>query len=144
MQKGGVNMENIYNWKPEIQQLVDEKGFREYTPIQKKTIPLILKGRDVIGISATGTGKSHAFILPLLQKVDTSLNSIQVIITAPTRELARQLYNQVSEINDFDPSYRIKLISSGLDKQRMMDSLNTQPHIVVGTVGRTVIRLACE
>ncbi len=129
-------MENIYNWKPEIQQLVDEKGFREYTPIQKKTIPLILKGRDVIGISATGTGKSHAFILPLLQKVDTSLNSIQVIITAPTRELARQLYNQVSEINEFDPDYRIKLISSGLDKQRMMDSLNTQPHIVVGTVGR--------
>ena len=129
-------MTEKFNWKPEIQSLVEKKGFKNYTPIQLKTIPLILKGRDVIGISATGTGKSHAFILPILQKVDPSLNSIQAIITAPTRELARQLYEQVREINEFNPDYRIKLISSGLDKERMMDSLNTQPHIVVGTVGR--------
>ena len=129
-------MTEKFNWKPEIQSLIEEKGFKDYTPIQLKTIPLILKGADVIGISATGTGKSHAFILPILQKVNTSLNSVQAIITAPTRELARQLYEQVSEINEFSSDYRIKLISSGMDKQRMMESLNTQPHIVIGTVGR--------
>ncbi len=125
-----------FNWKPEIQSLIEKKGFKEYTPIQKKAIPLILKGVDVIGISATGTGKSHAFILPILQKIDPSLNRIQAIITAPTRELARQLYTQVAEINEFAPDIRVKLISSGIDKQRMMESLSIQPHIVVGTVGR--------
>ena len=129
-------MENIFKWKKEIQQLIDDKGFTEYNPIQKKAIPLILKGEDVIGISPTGTGKSLAFILPVLQKIDTSRNAIQAIITAPTRELARQLYETAVEINRYDSSYRIKLISSGIDKQRMMESLSVQPHLVVGTVGR--------
>ena len=129
-------MEMITNWKPEIQQLIDYKRFKELTPIQTKAIPVILSGKDVIGISKTGTGKSHAFILPVLQMVDTSLNQIQAIITAPTRELAIQLYNQVMEITRFSDDYRIKLVASGKDKQRMMDELTVQPHIVVGTIGR--------
>ncbi len=129
-------MENNINWKPEINELIEYKGFKDFTPIQEKVFPLILNGKDVIGISDTGTGKSHAFILPILQLVDTSINHIQAIIVSPTRELARQLYNQVVEINKFNPDYRIKLISSGSDKERMMTSLANQPHIVIGTIGR--------
>jgi len=123
-------------WKDSIQSLIEKKRFREFTPIQEKAFPLILEGKDVIGISATGTGKSHAFILPILQMIDTSNNQVQAIITAPTRELANQLYKQTAEINQFDPDIRIKLISSGRDRTRMADSLSVQPHIVIGTVGR--------
>ncbi|MBR2746230.1 MAG: DEAD/DEAH box helicase [Erysipelotrichaceae bacterium] len=129
-------MINRNELKPEIQALIEEKRFRDFTPIQEKVYPLIMKGKDVVGISATGTGKSHAFIIPVLQLVDTQKDSIQAVITAPTRELARQLYKQFAEINKYDSSYRIKLISSGSDKNRMVEELNVQPHIVIGTVGR--------
>ncbi len=125
-----------YKFREDIQQLIEYKGFKEFSPIQKKVIPLILERKDVIGVSATGTGKSHAFILPILQMINTSLNEIQAIIAAPTRELAIQLYNMVSEINMFNEDINIKLIASGKDKERMMESLKTQPHIVVGTIGR--------
>ena len=129
-------MINRKELKPEIQALIEKKNFRDFTPIQQKAYPLIMKGKDVVGISATGTGKSHAFIIPILQLIDTSKDQIQAVVTAPTRELARQLYRQFSEINEFDDSYRIKLISSGMDKSRMIEGLNSQPHIVIGTVGR--------
>ncbi len=128
--------EQLFKWKDEINQLIEAKRFEEYTPIQKQAIPYIMKGRDLIGISATGTGKSHAFILPMLQKIDTSRDEIQAIIAAPTRELARQLYQMVNEYSEFDKNFRVKLISSGLDKQRMMENLNQMPHVVVGTIGR--------
>ncbi|HPW52921.1 MAG TPA: DEAD/DEAH box helicase [Erysipelotrichaceae bacterium] len=123
-------------FREDIQQLMEYKRFKELTPIQKKAIPLILARKDVIGISATGTGKSHAFILPVLQMIDSSLNEIQAIIAAPTRELAIQLYTMVSEINMFNPEISIKLIASGKDKERMIEGLKTQPQIVVGTIGR--------
>ncbi|MDO4378926.1 MAG: DEAD/DEAH box helicase [Erysipelotrichia bacterium] len=129
-------MNKTIKFKDEIEQLIAFKHFDELTPIQKECIPLILSGRDVIGISSTGTGKSHAFILPILQMIDTSKNEIQAIITAPTRELAAQLYQQVHEINRFNDQYRIKLITSGKDKERMMSGLKNQPHIVIGTIGR--------
>lgn len=124
------------NFREDIQKLIEYKRFKEFTPIQKEVMPLILKGRDVIGISATGTGKSHAFILPLLQMIDSSKDEVQAIICAPTRELAIQLYRQVCEINMFNEAINIKLISSGKDKERMMEGLKKQPHIVVGTIGR--------
>jgi len=123
-------------FREDVQKLIEYRRFSEFTPIQEKTIPLILKGKDVVGISATGTGKSHAFILPLLQMVDPERNVIQSIIIAPTRELAIQLFKMVSEINLFNEQIRVKLIASGKDKERMIESLNNQPHIVVGTVGR--------
>ncbi|MBQ4252547.1 MAG: DEAD/DEAH box helicase [Erysipelotrichaceae bacterium] len=128
-------MDNI-SFKPEIISLIRKKNFETFTPIQEKCIPLILKGRDVIGISATGTGKSHAFILPILQMVNTDRDLIQAVVATPTRELARQLYQQFVQINEFSDAYRIKLIASGIDKERMMGELKQQPHIVIGTIGR--------
>ncbi|MDI9541178.1 MAG: DEAD/DEAH box helicase [Bacillota bacterium] len=125
-----------FKFREDIQQLIEYKRFKDFSPIQKKAIPLILDKKDVIGVSATGTGKSHAFILPILQMVDSSLNEIQAIIAAPTRELAIQLYTMISEINMFNEDINIKLIASGKDKERMIEGLKTQPHIVVGTIGR--------
>ncbi|MGN1399601.1 MAG: DEAD/DEAH box helicase [Erysipelotrichaceae bacterium] len=129
-------MNTNIEFKDEINQLIEFKHFKEFTPIQQQAIPLILAKKDVIGISETGSGKSHAFILPILQMIDENDNHIQAIVAAPTRELAIQLYQQFAEINQFNDKIRIKLIVSGKDKERMMDSLKNQPHIVIGTVGR--------
>jgi len=133
-----VNMKetNMPVWRQPVRQLIDYDGFKEYTEIQSKVIPLIMAGRDVIGIAPTGTGKTHAYLLPLLQNIDTSKTTVQAVVMAPTRELAQQIYKRAAEIVRFDPHIRIKLISSGMDKQRMAGALKIQPHLVIGTVGR--------
>ena len=74
-------------------QVIKELGFKKPTPIQEKVIPLVLKNRDIIGISQTGTGKSHAFLLPIMSRIDVNKDCVQAVITAPTRELASQLFN---------------------------------------------------
>ncbi len=123
-------------WRSEVQQLIDYDGFKEYTAIQKQAIPLIMKGKDLIGIAPTGTGKTHAYLLPILQNINASVNNVQAVIMAPTRELARQIYQRAAEMVRFEPNIRIKLISSGMDKDRMVASLKVQPQLVIGTVGR--------
>ena len=82
---------NTMNFKPFIQETIQELNFIEATPIQEKVIPLIKKHRSVIGISQTGTGKTHAFLLPIMQRIDLDKEQVQAVITAPTRELAGQL-----------------------------------------------------
>lgn len=118
------------------QQVITKLGFRKPTPIQEKVIPLVLKNKDVIGISQTGTGKSHAFLLPIINRIDTNKDYVQAVITAPTRELAMQLYNNARVFNEFLPELRISLIIGGSDRQRAVNKLTTQPHLVIGTPGR--------
>ncbi|MBM6841259.1 DEAD/DEAH box helicase [[Clostridium] spiroforme] len=118
------------------QQVISKLGFRKPTPIQEKVIPLVLKNKDVIGISQTGTGKSHAFLLPIINRIDTSKDCVQAVITAPTRELASQLYNNARVFCEFLPELRVSLIIGGSDRQRAVNKLTVQPHLVIGTPGR--------
>ena len=118
------------------QRFLEAIGFVEPTPIQAKVLPYAMKGKDIIGISQTGTGKTHAFLLPILEKIDTSINEVQAVITAPTRELASQIYKRLVEVNEVDETVRIKLVTGGIEKSRMIESLKVQPHIVIGTPGR--------
>ena len=118
------------------QQVIFKLGFRKPTPIQEKVIPLVLKNKDVIGISQTGTGKSHAFLLPIINRIDTSKDCVQAVITAPTRELASQLYNNARVFCEFLPELRVSLIIGGSDRQRAVNKLTIQPHLVIGTPGR--------
>ena len=118
------------------QQVISKLGFRKPTPIQEKVIPLVLKNKDVIGISQTGTGKSHAFLLPIINRIDTSKDCVQAVITAPTRELASQLYNNARVFCEFLPELRVSLIIGGSDRQRAVNKLTIQPHLVIGTPGR--------
>jgi ATP-dependent RNA helicase DeaD len=83
------------NLKPEILKAIKRSGFEEATPIQEKTIPLVLEGKDVIGQAQTGTGKTAAFGLPILQNLDKQHDSIQAIIIEPTRELAIQTQEEL-------------------------------------------------
>lgn len=125
-----------YMFRETTKRFIDLEGFKEPTPIQQALIPVACKGKDVIGISDTGTGKTHAFLIPIMERVDTKMAAVQAVITAPTRELALQIYNRSLKMAEADPSLTIRLISGGMEKTKMMDSLKVQPHIVIGTPGR--------
>ncbi len=115
---------------------IDELNFQSPTKIQKAIIPLVYKHMDVIGISQTGTGKTHAFLIPIMDMIDVDMDCVQAVITAPTRELASQIYEQARLFTKHQPELRVSLIIGGSDKQKAIDKLNTQPHLVIGTPGR--------
>lgn len=124
---------------PVLLKVIEKLHFVQPTDIQEKVIPTILEGKSVIGQSRTGSGKTHAFLLPLFNQVDTSKREVQFVITAPTRELATQLYDEVKKIihhADKDGVWISKLLIGGTDKQKMMEKLKNPPHIIVGTPGR--------
>ncbi|ASK63171.1 DEAD/DEAH box helicase [Virgibacillus phasianinus] len=119
--------------------VVDKLQFSEPTDIQAKVIPAILSGKSVIGQSHTGSGKTHAYLLPLVNKIEEDKQSVQFVITAPTRELAMQIHDEVKKIIHFagkEQKWTSKLLVGGTDKQKMTEKLKKPPHIVVGTPGR--------
>jgi ATP-dependent RNA helicase CshB len=120
-----------------IEALTKELRFFEPTEIQERLIPSILKGESAIGQSQTGTGKTHAYLLPLLNKIEPERKEVQVVITAPTRELATQIYNEIVKVISFSKEeMTAKCFIGGTDKQRAIEKLKSQPQIVVGTPGR--------
>jgi len=112
-------------------------GFEEATPIQAETIPLSLENKDLIGQAQTGTGKTAAFGIPLVEKVDTKMDAIQGIIIAPTRELAIQVSEELYKIGA-GKRVRVLPIYGGQDISRQIRSLKKAPHIIVGTPGRVL------
>ncbi|MCR2820413.1 DEAD/DEAH box helicase [Lederbergia panacisoli] len=127
-----------YNFKSFINNAIEELRFSEPTEIQKKIIPLVLKGENAIGQSQTGTGKTHSYLFPLLESINPNIQQVQAVITAPTRELANQIYQEILKIVKHDEENKIsaKCYIGGTDKQRDIDKLKQQPHVVVGTPGR--------
>ncbi len=112
-------------------------GFEEATPIQAETIPLSLQNKDLIGQAQTGTGKTAAFGIPLVEKVDTHIDAVQGIIIAPTRELAIQVSEELYKIGA-GKRVRVLPIYGGQDIGRQIRSLKKFPHIIVGTPGRVL------
>lgn len=132
---------------PVLSKVIEKLQFREPTEIQEKVIPSIIQGKSVIGQSRTGSGKTHAFLLPLFNQIDTSKREVQFVITAPTRELAIQIYDEVKKIIHYAGKEEIwipKLLIGGTDKQRMMEKLKNPPHIIVGTPGRILDLVTSE
>jgi ATP-dependent RNA helicase CshB len=128
-----------YNFKPFILEAIKDLGFQEPTEIQERLIPVIAKGDSAIGQSQTGTGKTHAYILPILQKVNPDINQVQAVISAPTRELANQIYLEILKVVEHAPEAEkitARCFIGGTDKQRAIEKLKTQPQIVIGTPGR--------
>ncbi|PRO65125.1 DEAD/DEAH box helicase [Alkalicoccus urumqiensis] len=123
--------------RPELIQALQEQNISKPTEIQERLIPSVLRGVDVIGKSQTGTGKTLAFVLPLLTMIDTERKETQVIITAPTRELARQLFEVVSLYAEHT-GVRAQLVIGGLDRDRMLEKAASGPQIIVGTPGRVL------
>ena len=127
-----------FEFKDYIQKALQDLKFVEATEVQKKLIPVVLSGRDLVGESKTGSGKTHTFLLPIFQKLNEEADYVQVVITAPSRELATQIYQATRQIASFsDTEIRVANYVGGTDKARQIDKLETsQPNIVIGTPGR--------
>ncbi|WLR43967.1 DEAD/DEAH box helicase [Bacillus carboniphilus] len=128
-----------FDFKPFILEAISELSFSQPTEVQERMIPSILRGKSSIGQSQTGTGKTHAYLLPLINNINPSDQEVQVVITAPTRELANQIYKEVINITSKCPEGQLIQANSfigGTDKKRSIEKLKKQPHIVVGTPGR--------
>ncbi|MFE0503360.1 DEAD/DEAH box helicase [Peribacillus butanolivorans] len=128
-----------FNLKSYILDAVRTLGFDKPTEIQERVLPSLLKGSSLIGQSQTGTGKTHSYLLPIMNKLDAGKNEVQAIISAPTRELANQIYKEALKIADHfpeDEQIQVRCFIGGTDKQRMIDKLKTQPQLVIGTPGR--------
>ena len=125
-----------FNFKEYINKTLSDLHFESPTAIQEKVLPLALNGKDIIGKSPTGSGKTHAYLLPILQNIDVTVNEVQAVIMTPTRELATQIYNNLVEFTKNEERLRLRLITGGLDRSRMIQKVSKVPHIVIGTPGR--------
>ncbi len=121
-----------------IQKAVEDLGFKEFTEVQNLVIPKANKGLDIIGCSQTGTGKTHAFLIPIFEALDLNNHDVQAVITVPTRELAQQIYNFAVHIAKFsETTIDIRKYVGGGDREKEINRLKkSQPHIVIGTPGR--------
>ena len=127
---------NDLNLKQETKDTLASINFVAPTEIQRLVLKQAMNGKDVIGRSPTGSGKTHAFLIPIFNKLDTSLNEVQAVILTPTRELAFQIYEKIKPFLEFYKDARVKLLSSGLDRSKQEKELSNVPHIIIGTPGR--------
>lgn len=118
-----------------ILKAVEKAGFEEPSPIQELTIPLALEGKDIIGQAQTGTGKTAAFGLPTLDKIDTSRHVVQALVIAPTRELAVQGQEELFRFGR-EKGVKVRSVYGGSSIEKQIKALRSGAHIVVGTPGR--------
>ena len=123
------------NLAEDILAAVEKAGFVKPSPIQEMTIPLALEGKDVIGQAQTGTGKTAAFGLPTLNKIDVANNTIQALVIAPTRELAVQSQEELFRFGR-EKGVKVRSVYGGSSIERQIKALRSGAHIVVGTPGR--------
>lgn len=121
---------------PQILRGIADMGFEEATPIQSQAIPVVLSGVDVIGQAQTGTGKTAAFGIPILQKVDPSLRKTQVLILSPTRELAIQVADEIRKLAKYMHGVKVLPVYGGQDISRQIKALKGGVQIIIGTPGR--------
>lgn len=119
-----------------LQKTLRENGIAEPTPIQEKAIPVVLDGKDIIGQAKTGTGKTLAFALPIIEKIDPEASHVQALIVAPTRELALQITTEIEKLLVHIDDIHVLAIYGGQDVAQQMRKLKGSTHIVVATPGR--------
>lgn len=127
---------NAFNLSKDLIENLNKLGYVDATPIQASVIPKALVGSSLVCKSETGSGKTHSFIIPILEKIDFSLNKLQAIIISPTRELAKQTYDFIKEFNPYYKTLSVKLISSSNDINKDINSISNEPQIIVATCGR--------
>jgi len=126
---------------PEVLKAVAKMGFEEASPIQSETIPQLLAGSDVVGLSQTGSGKTAAFAIPAIERVDGNLRAPQVLILCPTRELAMQVAEEVAKLAFFKRGVRELPIYGGQSYDRQLRGLREGAQIIIGTPGRVMDHL---
>ena len=123
---------------PEIEKAVRYMGFEEASPIQAKAIPAMISGRDIIGQAQTGTGKTAAFGIPLLQKIDIKNKKLQAIVLCPTRELAIQVADEIRNLAKYLHGIKVLPIYGGQDIVKQIRSLKSGTQLIIGTPGRVM------
>jgi len=129
---------NEFELKPALQKSLDEVGYETPTPIQEQTIPLMLEKKDVLGQAQTGTGKTAAFALPLLSNLNLRQKDPQVLVLAPTRELAIQVAEAFKKYASHMKSFHVLPIYGGQEYSGQIRGLKRGSHVVVGTPGRVM------
>ncbi|HJB57174.1 MAG TPA: DEAD/DEAH box helicase [Candidatus Flavonifractor intestinipullorum] len=119
-----------------LMKAVDKKGYVEATPIQAGAIPYFMDWKDVIAKAPTGTGKTFAFGIPMVEHIDTASESVQGLILAPTRELAIQIQEELRDLCAFKEGVRVVCLYGGQDIGKQINQLKKRPQIVVATPGR--------
>ena len=121
---------------PEILQAVERMGFTEMTEVQEKAIPEMMAGHDITAKAPTGTGKTCAFGIPLIERLDKTRAVPQAVVLAPTRELARQIADDLRDLTHFLPQVRVACVYGGANMQGQVEQLKKGCQIVVATPGR--------
>ena len=122
----------------EIVRAITEMGFEAPTEIQEKSIPLVLAGRDVIGRSHTGTGKTAAFGIPAVERIDPEEEHVQVLVLSPTRELAMQSCQEIRKFSKYKPGIKAVPVYGGQPIEKQLFLLKKGANIVIGTPGRVM------
>ena len=127
-----------FGFKEYINKGLKQIGFFEPTEIQEEVIPLALDEKNIVGKSQTGTGKTHSFILPILQKLNEDNKVVQAVVIVPTRELGTQIYDEFIKITKWsDKEIDIRLFVGGTDRLNEIERLKKcSPQIVIGTIGK--------
>jgi superfamily II DNA/RNA helicase len=135
MRKEFVMEKYLETLEPFLQKAWQNSGFETPTSIQNTTIPLILEGKDVIAESPTGTGKTLAYLLPLLHRIDFKLPSLQAVVLASSQELVMQVYQEFQKWSE-DSGIRGTSIIGGANLKRQLEKLKKRPHVIFATPGR--------
>ncbi|MBI3541859.1 MAG: ATP-dependent RNA helicase DbpA [Deltaproteobacteria bacterium] len=127
---------------PALVEVTRELGFERLTPIQEQSIPLLLEGRDLIGQSKTGSGKTAAFALPILERLKLDERRLQALVLCPTRELCTQVAREVRKLGRRHSGLQVVILAGGMPIGPQLDALERGVHVAVGTPGRVLDHLS--
>ena len=141
MEINGEQVNEIVNYaqldlSPEIMKAIDKKGYVQATPVQAGAIPYFMDWKDVIAKAPTGTGKTFAFGIPMVEHVDPAGEDVQALVLAPTRELAVQIQEELRDLCEFKEGVRTVCLYGGAPIDKQITTLKKRPQIVVATPGR--------
>jgi len=139
--KGKKMKFNEMNISEDIKRALGDMGFESPTPVQKQVIPHVLDGKDVLAQAPTGTGKTCAFGIPVINGLDTNEQKIQVLVLCPTRELVLQTEKELREVAKYNRAVKVVSIYGGQHIERQLSALRRRPQIIVGTTGRVMDHL---
>ena len=123
---------------PKIKKAIDDLKYETMTPIQEKAIPIVLAGKDLLGMAQTGTGKTAAFAVPLLNKIDATSKVVQALVLCPTRELAIQVTREMKKMYKHLEGIKAVAVYGGQSYDIQINALKSNPQIVIGTPGRII------
>lgn len=127
-----------HNISREVSRAIEDMGFVELTEVQAKTLPHMMEGKDLIALAPTGTGKTMAFAIPMLEYVNLKDTVVQELVLCPTRELATQIAEEITALAKYIKGLRIATICGGFPIKKQIARLKQNPQVVIGTPGRVI------